>query len=198
MHNAAPPAQIEVEAEMHDYYAGEARSAYVILGLGAASIAGGAALVTRDDDFARGFGWPLLVLGALESVGAAFYAFQVHGEIRHYEAAFAANPAGFRDEEITHMRGTTSRFVKYQATELGLFLGGAAVATYGYAANQNTWKGAGLAIATVAFPFLLIDEMNGDRAKEYLDTVERFDPHASRTFVPFAQTPWMFSVGAAF
>ena len=109
------PTAAEVSGEMHDYYAGEALSAYVILGVGAVSVAGGGILVTRGDDFARGFGWPVLVLGALEGVGAAFYAFQVHAEIRHYEASFAANPAGFRDEEVAHMRGTTSRFAIYQA-----------------------------------------------------------------------------------
>lgn len=183
---------------MRDYYAGEAFSAYVILGVGALSIAGGGILVTRDDDFARGFGWPVLVLGALEGVGAVFYAFQVHAEVRHYEASFAANPAGFRDEEITHMHGTTSRFVLYQATELGLFLSGAAIATYGYAANQNAWKGVGLGLATVGFPFLLIDEMNDDRAHEYLTTVDRFDPHAPRALAPAAPTPWMLSYGTSF
>ena len=96
------------------------------------------------------------------------------------------------------MRGTTSRFAIYQSAELGLFLGGAAIATYGYAANQNAWKGVGLGLATVGFPFLLIDEMNNDRANEYLGTVERFDPHAPRALVPAAPTPWMLSYGAAF
>lgn len=196
--DAAAPTQIEVAAEMHDYYAGEADSAYVILGIGALSIAGGSVLVTRDDDFARGFGWPVLVLGALETVGAAFYAFQVHAEVRHYEASLANNPAAFREEETTHMHGTTSRFVLYQSAELGMFLGGAAIATYGYASNQNTWKGVGLGVATIAFPFLLIDEMNNDRAKAYLGTVEGFDPHAPRAFAPAASSPWMLSYGASF
>lgn len=168
-----------IATAMDDYYAGEARSAYGIGALSLASVGGGAVLVTRPTDFARGLGWPLLVLGAVEGVGAVFYAFQVSSERRHYHESLAANPAGFRDEELTHMRGTTKRFIFYQATELALTLGGAGVATYGFAANKDTFKGAGIGLAAIGLPFLVIDAVNNKRAADYLDEVQRLDPAAA-------------------
>lgn len=145
------------------------------MGLSALSVGGGAVLLTRNTDFARGLGWPLLVLGAIEGVGALFYSFQVNAETRHYQSSFAANPSAFRDEEITHMRGTTERFVFYQATELGLTLAGAGVAFYGLAADKDTFKGAGLGLLAIGFPFLVIDAVNQSRASRYLDHVQRLD-----------------------
>ncbi len=177
----APVTRDRIAEDLGDYYAGEARSAYGIMALSVASVGGGAVLATRQTDFARGMGWPLLVLGAVEGMGAAFYAFQVSGEARHYRESLTASPPGFRDEETAHIRGTTNRFVFYQATELGLTLAGAGVATYGFAANKDLWKGAGIGVAAIGLPFLVIDAVNQKRASRYLDDVQRFDALSART-----------------
>jgi hypothetical protein len=144
--------------------------------MGAAAAAGGGYLVTRDSAFARGLGWPWLVMGGLETVGAIFYAFQVGGEIDHYGGELARDPATYRAEELDHLRGTSSRFVVYRAVELGLTLGGAGVATYGLATNRDAWKGAGLGVASLALPFFVIDTLNDARASRYLDEVRRYQP----------------------
>ncbi|MEO7110992.1 MAG: hypothetical protein ABI183_11190, partial [Polyangiaceae bacterium] len=180
----APVSKESIATDMDEYYAGEARSAYGIAALSVASVGGGAVLVTRPTDFARGLGWPLLVLGAVEGVGAVFYAFQVSGERRHYRDSLTANPAAFRDEELAHMRGTTKRFIFYQATELGLTLAGAGIATYGFATNKDVLKGAGLGLAAIGLPFLVIDAVNNKRAARYRDEVQRLDP-ASAHDQPF-------------
>jgi hypothetical protein len=197
-----------IAEDLDDYYAGEARSAYGIMALSVASVGGGAVLATRPTDFARGMGWPLLVLGAVEGVGAAFYAFQVAGETRHYKESLAANPTGFRDEETAHLRGTTNRFVFYQATELGLTLAGAGVATYGFAANKDLWKGAGIGVAAIGLPFLVIDAVNQKRASRYRDEVQRFDARGGHDDAlvdpaPYARgfggpTPFYISYGGRF
>ena len=197
-----------IATEMDDYYAGEARSAYGIGALSLASVGGGAVLVTRPTDFARGLGWPLLVLGAVEGAGAVFYAFQVSGERRHYRESLAANPTGFRDEELTHMRGTTTRFIFYQATELGLTLAGVGVATYGFATNKDVFKGAGIGVAAIGLPFLVIDAVNNKRAARYLDEVQRLDPATAHDqpfedHAPYARalggpSPIFFSYGGSF
>jgi hypothetical protein len=204
----APVSRDQVADDIDGYYAGEARSAYGVMGLSVASVGGGAALVTRNTDFARGLGWPLLVLGALEGVGALFYSFQVSAEAHHYRDSFAANPSVFRDEEITHMRGTTQRFVFYQATELALTFAGAGVATYGFAGNRDAFKGAGIGLFAIGFPFLVIDAVNQGRASRYLDHVERFDvtPSHDENFVSHgldarllgASSPFMASYGGVF
>jgi hypothetical protein len=204
----APTSNDRITDDIDGYYAGETRSAYGVMGLSALSVGGGAVLVTRNTDFARGLGWPLLVLGAVEGVGALFYSFQVNAEAHHYRESFAANPSAFRDEEIAHMRGTTKRFVFYQATELGLTLAGAGVATYGFAANKDAFKGAGIGVFAIGLPFLVIDAVNQGRASRYLDHVQRLDAPASpdENFVSrgpdarvfSAATPFFVSYGGSF
>lgn len=172
----APLGTREIEGDLHSYYGGERASAYVIATLGTLAVAGGTVLVTRDSDLARGFGVPLIALGALEGIGAVVYAFQVGAEIRHYDASLARDRAAFRTEETTHMRGTRSRFVFYLLTEVALVVVGAGIATYGFASNQDVLKGVGLGVASIAAPFVIIDSINNARAGAYTGHVEHFDP----------------------
>jgi hypothetical protein len=178
--DAAPSKEV-ISRDLHAYYGGERTSAYIVAVLGAVSVAGGAALVTQSSDFMRGVGWPLIGLGALEGIGAIIYAFQVGAEIRHYEAALDHDATGYRASELAHMHGTTTRFVFYRLTEVGLFFGGIAAAGYGFAANQDTWKGIGVGVASIALPFLVIDTVNNNRAQHYEGQVRSFEPLPERT-----------------
>ncbi len=201
--------QEAISKDLHGYYAGERGSAYFVAALGAVAIGAGTALVTRDSDFARGLGWPLLTLGALEGIGAFIYAFQVGAEIRHYEASLDRDAAGYRREELAHIRGTSSRFVFYRLTELGLTLGGVAAASYGFAANADLWKGMGIGVVSLALPLLVLDTVNNARAGRYEDHVRAFEPNAAmadaqkhdRTAVVPAYagaTPFYISYGGRF
>lgn len=172
----SPVGKQEVDGDMHSYYGGERASAYVVMTLGALAVGGGVVLVTRDTDFARGFGVPLIALGALEGIGAVVYAFQVGAEIRHYQSSIDRSGDAFRAEELEHMRGTRSRFVWYLAAEIGLSVIGAGIATYGFASDQDLWKGVGLGVASIALPFVLIDSINDARAGAYEKHVRRFQP----------------------
>jgi hypothetical protein len=165
-----------VDADLRGYYGGERVAAYVIGGLGAAGAGVGAYLVTREDDLSRGLGWSWVTLGGLEVLGAVFYSLQVGGEIDHYEVALVRDPAGYRSEEIDHIRGTESRFVYYRAIELGLTLAGAGMAGYGLATHHDVWTGTGLGVGSLALPLLVIDSFNDARARHYLDEVKRFQP----------------------
>jgi hypothetical protein len=188
----------EVRADLQAYYGGERASAYLVGAMGTAAAAGGAYLVTRDSEFARGLGWPWLVMGGLESVGAVFYAFQVGGEIDHYEVRLARDPAAFRAEELDHLRGTSSRFVVYRAVELALTLGGAGVAAYGLATNRDAWKGAGLGVGSLALPFFVIDTINDARASRYLDEVRRYQPTVGVGPAGSAGNGWMIAMAGRF
>ncbi len=85
---------------------------------------------------------------------------------------------------------------------------GAGVATYGFAGNRDAFKGAGIGLFAIGFPFLVIDAVNQGRASRYLDHVERFDvtPSHDENFVshglderPFgASSPFMASYGGVF
>ena len=165
-----------VASSLGSYYGGERTSADLVMGIGAVSMGLGASLVTRDSDVARGAGWPLLTIGALEGIGAVFYAFQVDAEIAHYEGLLARDPVAYRRTELTHIHGTTSRFNLYRAIELGLALVGAGLATYGFVAQSDVYKGAGIGIAAEAIPFFIIDTFNQARAARYEAEVRRFTP----------------------
>ncbi len=167
------------DRDLRDYYGGERTSAYAVGGLGAAAVAAGAYLATRDGDLARGLGWTWIGMGGLEALGAVVYAATVNGEIAHYESALRASPEAYRAEEADHIRGTSSRFVVYRSVELGLTLGGAALAGYGFAAGRGTWQGVGIGVASLALPFLVIDTVNDARAKRYLGDVTGGAPTVS-------------------
>src|ERR1700712_4479578 len=76
-----PSPNAAMQSDVSAYYDGEKQQAYIFVSVGAASIAGGGILLSRDSDFARGLGWSLISLGALQAIGASFYAFQVSGEL---------------------------------------------------------------------------------------------------------------------
>jgi len=189
-------AHADMTTGLRSYYGGERTSAYVVATLSVLSVGGGVALVTRDSDFARGLGWPLVALGAIEGIGAIVYAFQVGGEIRHYEASLDHDAAAYRSEELSHMHGTTSRFVFYRLAELGLALGGVGIAAYGFAANADAWKGAGIGVAAIALPFLVIDTVNDARATRYTEQVRGFAPAPVHDVGPATVAPVPAALGA--
>jgi hypothetical protein len=187
-------AHADVGHDLHGYYGGERVAAFVIGGMGAAAAGTGGYLVTRDADLARGLGGAWLAMGGLEVIGATFYALQVGGEIDHYEAALARDPAAYRSEEIDHMQGTSSRFLYYRLVELGLTVGGAGVAAYGISSRRDAWTGVGIGVGSLALPLLVIDAFNDARATRYLDEVRRFQPAVG----PTAGGGWQLSLGGRF
>jgi hypothetical protein len=191
----APAPRAAVEADMLSYYAGEATSAYVILGLSVAYIGAGIPLTIQSSNFERGLGVPLLSLGVLEGIGSVFYAFQVQAEIRHYSALLASDPDGFRKVELTHIEGTQSRFWIYRAVELGLTLVGVGFATYGFIANQDLYKGIGIGLVAIGLPFFIIDTINNGRAARYHDRLKHFDPTLA---VQKDERGWRLAFGARF
>ena len=174
--DGAPPASAGIGDGMRDYYQSEKTTAYTFVGVGAASAAAGGILLTRPGDFARGLGGSLLTLGVLEAAGAAFYAFQVDAEVDHYSATLARDPSAFKREEASHIHGTTTRFFAYRLSELALAVGGAGVATYGFAKDQDLWKGVGIGVAAEALTFFVLDSFGQARARAYEDEVQRFQP----------------------
>jgi hypothetical protein len=195
-----------ISEQMLDYYEGEKRTAIVFTGLGASSAGVGSVLVRRgtsgargegSGDWSRGLGWSMIALGSLEALGAVFYAFQVGREIEHYSMVLGADPSMFKNEELTHIHGTTSRFVYYRTSEVGLAILGAGLATYGFAANKDGWKGAGIGIAVEALTFFVLDSFGTARAEAYEETVKKFDPRVSLG-VGGGERPWSLDLSARF
>jgi hypothetical protein len=172
----APVGRAAVGDDLLTYYGSERTTGYLFAALGVASAAAGGVLVTRSQDFARGLGWSLLSLGALEVLGGGFYALQVGGEIDHYTKALASDPAAFKREEAAHIHGTTSRFVFYRIAELVVAAGGVGAAAYGFASNRDAWKGAGIGVAAEALSLFALDAYGQSRATRYEEQVRRFEP----------------------
>jgi hypothetical protein len=174
--DTAPVRATSIQKDLVSYYEGERTSAYVVTALGGFAAGAGSALVFQKQDFQRGLGWPLLTLGALEIAGGISYAITCTNEIDHYSAALAKDQAAFGREELDHIQATRSRFFYYRLAEAALALGGAGIAAYGFAANQDTWKGVGIGLGTIGVPFVVIDTINNSRAGTYEDHLRRFQP----------------------
>jgi len=125
------------------------------------------------------------------------YAFQVGAEIDHYEARLSSDPAGFKREELEHLRGTTSRFFWYRLAEVGLTVGGAGVAVAGALAKRDLITGIGIGVASVMLPFVVIDAVNDARAHRYVDAVASFQP-AIAVQLGGADRPWGLALGGRF
>ena len=136
----------------------------------------GIPLALQSGDFSRGLGWPLLSLGAIETIGAVFYVFQVQAEIERYRALLASDPEAFQKAELAHIEGTRSRFVLYRAVELGVTLVGLSLGVYGFAASQDLYKGLGTGLFAIGLPLTIVDTVNDGRAGAYVDRLRHFDP----------------------
>jgi hypothetical protein len=169
----------------------------VVTALGGFAAGAGSALVFQRQDFQRGLGWPLLTLGALEIAGGISYAITCTNEIDHYAGVLAKDQAAFGREELDHIQATRSRFFFYRLAEAGLALGGAGLAAYGFAANQDTWKGAGIGLATIGVPFVVIDTINNARAGTYEDHLKRFQPDVGLSLGGNGR-PFMLTVGGKY
>jgi hypothetical protein len=192
----ATAANADMREDVGGYYNGERNSAFIATGLGAAAVGSGAYLLTRKTDMASGAGWPLVALGALEIIGGVSYAIDVTGKKAHYLDLYDRDPSAFQREEADHIHGTTSRFFIYRLVELGLVVGGAAAATYGFASGRDTWKGVGFALVAVGLPLLIMDTINNNRALRYEEKVKSFGSSVSLPLT--ADRPFMVSFGGAF
>jgi hypothetical protein len=189
--------RVEMGDDLLAYYGSERTTGYLFAAVGVASAVAGTVLVTRSEDFSRGLGWSVLSLGALELLGGAFYVLQVGGEIDHYTKLLGSDPPAFKTEEALHIHGTTSRFVFYRVAELVVAAAGVGVAAYGFAANRDPWKGAGIGIAGEALTLFALDAYGQTRATRYEDQLHRFEPTLALSLgTPGA--PWGLGLRGAF
>jgi hypothetical protein len=167
---------MDIAEDMHAYYASEKEIAATFVSIGMASTVAGGAMFASESEFARGLGGSFLVLGALQTIGAGFYGFQVDAQLAYFSSVLARSEWRFKEEESAHIHGTTSRFTLYRLSELGLAIAGAGVAAYGFAADRDVWKGIGVGVASQATLFLVIDSFGAARAHAYEERVRTFSP----------------------
>jgi hypothetical protein len=184
---AAGPTQSEMAGHMEDWFDGEQSEAFVFLGFGVASAGGGAYLVTRDDDMARGAGWTLIAVGGLMTIFSITYSLGLSPKHDELKDQLAKDPAAYKREETDRMEAIADRFVLYRWTEVGLFAIGAGLATYGLIEDKDTFTGIGIALAGEAAIVLGLDYFAERRAHTYLDHLHDFDP-ASASASPLGRS----------
>ncbi len=183
--------------DLRAYYGSEKTEAFVFVGLGALSAAGGGLLLTQRGDFSKGLGAAVLGLGVLEAVGAVGYAFAVDAKSADYSRRLAEDPVAFRRDEAAHIHGTNSRFVFYRLAEAAVFLGGAGAAAYGFASGKDAWKGAGIGVAAQAAVLFTLDSIGNARAHAYENELRDTSPKVALQ-VGGADRPWGISLGGHF
>lgn len=176
---AEPVTREAIAEDMHAYYRGERGTAYAFMVFSTLSLVAGAVLVTRDNDFARGLGWPAIAVGAIEILGGTGYLFQVNSSYKRASELLERDPVAYKRVELAQIRATSTRYTIYRSLELGLGILGAAAATYGFASKREFWAGLGVGLAIQAFTSFTIDSFGGNRTCRYENRLSAFAPGVS-------------------
>lgn len=147
------------------YFDGEKRGAIGFMGVGAASLITGTALVLSDNRVAKWTAAPTLTLGALElAIGALVYGV-ADGRADRAAALAEEDLAAFKSSELERIGLLDSTFTALYAVETALILGGLSAAVIGKINDNDPMTGIGLGIATQT-PFILVLDAFADRRGE--------------------------------
>lgn len=162
-----PRPEEQLRDEVSAYFGREKIAARLFLGFGVASIAGGGALISRPDAFARGAGYTMAGIGVIQAVAATAYHFSIDTRVEKLHARIRADAGLLRREELERVRGVSSRFVLFRYTELALMATGIALAAAGEVKDKPVMKGVGLGLGVEAFVFLGLDLLAEHSAHAY-------------------------------
>lgn len=174
---AGPPGvvpEVDLSLAQHTYHAGEQWTAGVVAGAGALSLAGGAGLMSVDDDLARGLGASMAVIGGLGAVGFGAYVLAIPGMVDSLDEKLAADSANTADDEAMRLTMVIDRFVWLRLIEGGVATTALVAAGIGAGSRNNVVTGAGLGVAGWAMGLFIYDSLAADRAHAYRDVVESY------------------------
>jgi hypothetical protein len=182
--SAAPaPAAAQVETmrgQMHDFFDGEVAGSWLWLGEGlAVSGAAAATLLFYDgegEDFWRGASIPVLVIGIVQAATGASILLRTPGWVERFDDQLDTDPAGYRAEELERMERINFQYDLVRWVEIGLFVAGAGLITYGVLAEDDRFIGAGVGLAAQILITFLTDIWAASRAETYTEALESFTP----------------------
>ncbi|MBA3542200.1 MAG: hypothetical protein H0T79_21475 [Deltaproteobacteria bacterium] len=166
-HAAADP--VRPRAAMADYFAGEQRGGYVLVGLGVGGLVAGGLLYRRGSPTARGAAYPLLGIGVLHLAAGIFIAVSSSGRVATFGPEIEQDAGGFIARERPRMAGVATQFLVLKIVEVVIAAGGLTMAGIGHRTDRPRLKGAGLALAlemAITFGF---DVIAARRASGYRD-----------------------------
>jgi hypothetical protein len=158
-------------AAMHEYFAGEIRGGYVLVGMGAAGLLAGGLLYRQGSATARGASYPLLGIGVLHIAAGFFVNVSSARRVDAFDEQITKDQAGFVREESKRMEGVSTQFTVLKIAELVIATGGLTMAGIGWRTDRPRLKGAGLAIAAEMVLTLGFDVFAARRAHDYRDAL---------------------------
>jgi hypothetical protein len=164
-----------MRVDMRAYFWGEKWEGPFFMGVGAAGIVAGSALIAQRDDFMRGAGYPLLIVGAVQALAGGIIFFRTDAQLARLERLLDRSPAGLRETELKRIRRINLQFELLAAAESMLIVGGSITASLGAARNSDLLKGVGLGLVIESVATLTLDLFAAQRALRYTSSLTRFD-----------------------
>lgn len=189
----AAPRTTLTRAAMHEYFAGEQRGGYILIGMGAAGLLAGGLLYRQGSLTARGASYPLLGVGVLHVAAGIFITVSSARRIDKFDAEIDRDRSAFVRAESKWMAGVSTQFTALKIAELVIATGGLTLAGVGWRTDRPRLKGAGLAIAAEMLLTFGFDIFAARRAHEYRDALAQVDVSSAidpDTHVPTHAVVW--------
>ena len=175
----AEPDRARTQAAMQDYFAGEQRGGYVLLGMGLGGMVAGGLLYRSSSATARGASYPLLGVGLLHVAAGVYIKLASASRANDFTDQIAKDPQVFVTAERTRMAGVSTQLTALKVVEVVLIAGGLTMAGIGHRTDRPRLKGVGLALAFEASLTLGFDIFAARRAHTYRDELAAVDVQAS-------------------
>ena len=176
---AAEPDRERTTAAMEDYFAGEKRGGFTLVGMGAAGLLAGGLMLRSNSLTLKGASYPLLGVGVLHVAAGLFVYVASARREDQFADQIAQDPTAFVAAERPRMRGVSTQFTVLEIVEVVLIAGGLTMAGIGHRTDRPRLKGAGLAIAAEMGLTLGFDIFAARRAHTYRDELAAVDIQAS-------------------
>lgn len=185
----------QTQTAMEDYFAGEQRGGYLLMGMGAAGLVAGGLLLRSNSQVGKGASYPLLTVGVLHIAAGIFVSVSSSRRVDTFTEQIAKDPQAFVATERKRMEGVSTQFSVLKVVEVVLIAGGLTMAGIGHRTDRPRLKGAGLAIAVEMAMTLGFDVIAANRAHGYRDELAAIDVQAGLDPVSGAPTAMLVHTG---
>lgn len=164
---AANPDRAAATDAMETYFAGEKLGGWVLIGLGAAGLASGGALLASESETLEGMSYPLLGFGLLHAAAGVFVYISSNKRIDDFDDQIETDPSTFAAAESKRIDSVHTQFRILKAVEIVLIGGGLTMAVVGERTDRRRLSGFGLGLAIEAAATLAFDVWAARRAHRY-------------------------------
>ena len=184
---------------MHEYFDGEQRGGYILIGMGAAGLVAGGLLYWQGSSSltARGASYPLLGVGVLHVAAGIFINISSANRVEKFDTQITQDHSAWVRDESKRMEGVSTQFTALKIAEIVIAAGGLTLAGVGWRTDRPRLKGAGLAIAAEMMLTLGFDIFAARRAHDYRDKLAQVG--VSPMVDPVSQAPaYVLTYGGRF